>query len=369
MTPQASTFIGWAFAALRLGSLVCTQNAIADSWYDWVDKPWTARYVIFVSGDYSRVERFAVKENNLQRAMNSTEQWELQEFFDAIHPFRGKSNAQQKVFDFYYQYDDIGIQVIAFDMNGKVLTQHRTPKPLQAKLSINPDNRLEAQMVEGDATPGNPIYRLGAWFSYLPGARGDEITPALCSYDDDGRYSVNSSDRYFHPGKKFNVSDILERRGTFGCREWAYQMKRPASVAGMGGQVPDATGQCQGGYAPGMYRGKWVCPGLVEGSAYKPNAKGFVQPYIDVTTYHDKAGKKTHIGSFMGWMGFDDAPRPVIGKHGDYWLCLHECPDGEKPGVIADITDWTGKRGWPLPRPTAYFPDSTLKPTKADALE
>ena len=80
-----------------------------------------------------------------------------------------------------------------------------------------------------------------------------------------------------------------------------------------------------------------------------------MQPYIDVTTHHDKTGKKTHIGRFIGWMGFDDAPRPVIGKHGDYWLCLHECPDGEKPGVIADIAEWTGKRGWPMPTP--YFPN------------
>jgi hypothetical protein len=30
--------------------------------------------------------------------------------------------------------------------------------------------------------------------------------------------------------------------------------------------------------------------GLDESSQHKPNAKGFVQPYIDVTTYHDKAG-------------------------------------------------------------------------------
>jgi hypothetical protein len=108
---------------------------------------------------------------------------------------------------------------------------------------------------------------------------------------------------------------------------------------------------------------------LDEASVYKPNAKGFVQPYIDVTTYHDKEGKKTHIGRFIGWMGFDDAPRPVIGKHGDYWLCLHECPDGEKPGVIVDIADWTGKRGWPLPRPTPYFPDGSLKPTQMDSME
>jgi len=89
-------------------------------------------------------------------------------------------------------------------------------------------------------------------------------------------------------------------------------------------------------------------------------------PNGEETTYHDKQGKQTHIGRFIGWMGFDDAPRPVIGKHGDYWLCLHECPDGEKPGVIEDIVQWTGKRGWPIPKPTPYFPDSQLKTNKGE---
>ncbi len=356
--------------SLLLLAVMPSAHVHAASWYDWIDKPWPARYVIFGALDYSRIEEYAPKNNDERRKKGRTSLWRFEEFFDATHPFKGLPHPIGRVYeDYYTKYDDFGYQVIDFDKAGKVLTPNRTPKPLQIKQSVNPDVRLDAMMVEGDATPGNPFYRLGEWYVHLPGARGDDTTPAFCGGDDDGRYSVESSDRYFHPDMKFNVKNIINDRGTFGCREWAYQMKRPISVAGMGGQVPDAKGQCQGGFEPGLYKGKSVCPGLDESSQYKPNAKGFVQPYIDVTTYHDKAGKKTHIGRFIGWMGFEDAPRPVIGKHGDYWLCLHECPDGENPGVIADIVDWTNKRSWPLPKPTPYFPDVKLKPTRAELIE
>lgn len=345
-------------------------NAIAASWYDWAEKPWLARYVISVAVDYSRLEKYAPISNEKLRKKGRTSLWSFEEFFDATHSFRGLQHPADWIYeDVYNYYDDFGFQVIDFDQSGKVLTANRTPKPLQAKQTTGSDIRLVAMMVEGDATAGNPLYRLGEWYSYLPGKRGDDLVPALCSYDDDGRYGVNSSDRYFHPEMKFSIKEVINDRGTFGCREWAYQMKRPASVAGLGGQVPDANGKCQGGYAPGQYKGRLVCPGLDESSHYKPNDKGFVQPYIDVTTYHDKQGKKTHIGRFIGWMGFNEAPRPIIGKHGDYWLCLHECPDGEKPGLIENIAEWTGKRGWPSPKPTPYFPDSVLKPTKADLEE
>ena len=70
------------------------------------------------------------------------------------------------------------------------------------------------------------------------------------------------------------------------------------------------------------------------------------QPYIDVTSY---ATDGTFIGSLTGWWRFEDPPKPVIGRHGKTWLCLHECPAGEKPGVIPDIRAWTTKHGFPLP--------------------
>ena len=70
------------------------------------------------------------------------------------------------------------------------------------------------------------------------------------------------------------------------------------------------------------------------------------QPYIDVTSY---ASHGTFIGELVGWSRFEDPPKPVIGRHGKTWLCLHECPAGEKPGVIPDIKAWTTKHGYPMP--------------------
>jgi len=70
------------------------------------------------------------------------------------------------------------------------------------------------------------------------------------------------------------------------------------------------------------------------------------QPYIDVTSY---ARHGTFIGALTGWSRFEDPPKPVIGKQGKVWLCLHECPRGEKTGVIPDIRAWTTRHGFPMP--------------------
>ena len=148
-----------------------------------------------------------------------------------------------------------------------------------------------------------------------------------------------------------------------GCREWTWQLYRPASLAGEGGQPPRADGLCNGNVPPEVLpNGSKVCAGLAE------HSPADWQPYINITTYiqPDKAALKkdpkaqpqTFIGDVLGWARFDDPPRPVIGKHGDYWLCLHECPDGEAPGIIPDIQAWTAKRGWPMPKPLPFFADS-----------
>ncbi len=70
------------------------------------------------------------------------------------------------------------------------------------------------------------------------------------------------------------------------------------------------------------------------------------QPYIDVTSY---ASHGTFIGELVGWSRFEDPPKPVIGRHGKTWLCLHECPAGERPGVIPNMKAWTAKHGYPMP--------------------
>jgi len=71
------------------------------------------------------------------------------------------------------------------------------------------------------------------------------------------------------------------------------------------------------------------------------------RPYIDVTSYSTDG---SFIGEFVGWSRFADPKKPVIGKQGKTWLCLHECPAGEQPGVIKDIRKWTHKHGFPMPK-------------------
>lgn len=78
------------------------------------------------------------------------------------------------------------------------------------------------------------------------------------------------------------------------------------------------------------------------------------RPYVDVTTYTERGN---FIGEFVGWSRFKDAPKPVIGMNGQTWLCLHECPGGEKPGVISDIRTWTSKHGYPMPVRPRYQPE------------
>ena len=77
------------------------------------------------------------------------------------------------------------------------------------------------------------------------------------------------------------------------------------------------------------------------------------QRYIDVTSY---ASHGTFIGAVTGWSRFEDPAKPVIGRHGEVWLCLHDCPRGEKPGVIPDIRVWTTRHGFPMPVPPSKQP-------------
>jgi hypothetical protein len=85
------------------------------------------------------------------------------------------------------------------------------------------------------------------------------------------------------------------------------------------------------------------------------------RPYIDVTSY-SKHGN--FIGEFVGWSRFTDPPKPVIGLQGKTWLCLHDCPEGEQPGIIPNIKAWTRKHDFPMPdRPARQpeYPNSNYK--------
>lgn len=76
--------------------------------------------------------------------------------------------------------------------------------------------------------------------------------------------------------------------------------------------------------------------------------------YIDVTTYTDRGN---FIGQFIGWSRFKDPHKAVIGMNGKTWLCLHDCPAGEMPGIIADIKKWTSKHGFVMPKRPPHQPE------------
>ena len=297
------------------------------SWYQWLNEPWQVRYVIIAAPRYQGVLNVSRMINAEQDQKGSPEVRSYEELFTPVFPLKDEVFSKQELGlyknDSWY-YGDFGFQVIEFDTNGKVLTPNRSPLPLTARQTWDGEKRRRPMLVAGEGKPGDYWYMLGFWFDGFPSGDGGEFSPALCSYRDDGRYAKNSSDAYFRPQQKFDRKKVEEDIGLFGCREWTYQLyRRPLAM------------------------------GLQEFPAGAP--------YIDVTSYGGKRGEKTRIGEFIGWARFDDPPRPVIGKHGQYWVCLHECPDGEKPGLIPDIKAWVGKRGWPLPKPTPTFPDSKFK--------
>jgi hypothetical protein len=201
--------------------------------------------------------------------------------------------------------DKFSVISVEFDKQGEITTPHSHKGPLRGRLN---------QLVMITLSAGNAIndsqYDLGHWFLGL-GDVSTDWAPALCKIDQQPDAAQIKSDGYLY-GSKFKADKYST---TFGCREWAYQ--------------------------------------LFDSS----------RPYIDVTSYipktKDKDGTGTYIREFIGWARFDDK-KPVIGKHEDQWYCLHDCPNGDKPGAIANIATWASKNGWQVPqRPSRMpmFPD------------
>ncbi|WGG52941.1 hypothetical protein [Rugamonas sp. DEMB1] len=148
---------------------------------------------------------------------------------------------------------------------------------------------------------GSTVKRGYGLADWSQGIPGDDsFSPAICTRIDDARYA-DGWDKDDH------------YHGSFGCREWTAQLYNRA------------------------------------------------QPYIDVTSY-SKCG--SFIGKFVGWSRFTDPPKPIIGLQGKTWLCLLDCPVGEKPGIIHDITEWAVKHRFPVPTPPPtqpIYPNSNYK--------
>jgi hypothetical protein len=200
------------------------------------------------------------------------------------------------------------VVLIEFDKAGFVKTATEQAASLRGRL-----NRLQyITLAIGDG-PTDLQYDLGEWFLGV-GDASTHWAPALCGIKQMPSPFSKTDEGYLY-GPKYDNHDL---HGTFGCREWAYQL-----------------------YDPG-------------------------RPYIDITSYllRGRSDPATAVRRTMGWSRFSDR-KPIIGKHADDWYCFLECPDADKPGYIPDIAAWTAKRGWPTPKPPTKaptFPDPPAKP-------
>lgn len=197
--------------------------------------------------------------------------------------------------------------LLEFDREGRLTTPVEWPRKLVAHFDD------EDSLVLNDERAGAPVFVLGAW-ELGTDAASRRFSPALCSAEDEQRYA---------PG--FVPSTVS---GGFGCREWSFAQQSTKL------------------------------------------------PYIDVTSYQQEADKSAKpdrrgriptrvvatIKPALGWGSYAVNPKPVIGRHGDSWFCLHDCPDGDLPGYIPNMKSWLARHKWPVPavpRSMPVFPDKT----------
>lgn len=197
----------------------------------------------------------------------------------------------------------IGAMVVQFDEEGWVTTPNLLSLRLRGRM-----NRLFGIVLSAGDQPDSWRFNLGSWYT---GQSGYELayTPAICLNSEVPLFQYKNG-RY----TKGFAADKFDQLGNFGCREWAYYLQSDK------------------------------------------------YPYIDVTSYGKD--KTTYIRPVLGWSRFDTPPKPVIGKHGNVWVCLHECPNGEAPGIIPDIKIWAKANDWPVPKPPKkqpMFPDREYK--------
>ena len=167
----------------------------------WINRPWEARYVLFITQQWPIWKKGAIKRNR------TAEPWFVQwpAIFEpsVMIPTPGE-----------YSPDPLWAVVIEFDADGKVLTPHTHGSPLRGRL--NEIRRLT--MSAGDG-PVDPQYDLGHWFTGL----GDVSThwaPGVCSLKESPS-PFSKTDTLYLYGPKFEID---EYSSTFGCREWAYQL-------------------------------------------------------------------------------------------------------------------------------------------------
>ncbi|BAL95922.1 hypothetical protein [Rubrivivax gelatinosus] len=273
-----------------------------DDRFGWLDRPWELQYVVYVTERWGRSVRVA-KELTETNAPDDLElYWKT--LFEPVsfHQSRHKWASPG---------EGLTVVLIEFERDGKVKTPHHFDRPLYGRI----DKRLYVRLSPGDYAT-QPRFSLGEWFMGL-GDISTHWAPGLCNSKQMPSPFARTYSGYLY-GPAYSPS---WGTASFGCREWAYQLGDPG------------------------------------------------RPYIDITSYFpknaDPGGSGTYVFSTMGWARFNDDRKPIIGRHEDDWFCLHDCPGGDKPGLIPDIKAWAAKNGWPVPKPPTripVFPDPPAKP-------
>ncbi|MEO7056406.1 MAG: hypothetical protein ABI281_14320 [Caldimonas sp.] len=288
-----------AFVALT-GAQAAGRQAERRGSHVWIDRAWELRYVI----DFRAADAFQGAQARATRinAAPSTRFFRWEEFFIGTRFTIPHSMP--------WGHDDWMLTQIDFDPSGQVTSPNRYPGPLRGRI-----NRLRYLALSAGDGPRDRIFTLGSWFTGL----GDASTgwaPALCGEVDMPVPAGVESGAGYRYGPGF---DHPELTGTFGCREWAFQL-----------------------YDDG-------------------------RPYIDVTSYVPQkadVAPKAFIRDFLGFARFGDS-KPVIGQQNGIWYCLLECPGRDQPGRILDIAAWAKEHGWHVPTPPTRaptFPDPPAVP-------
>ncbi|WP_143707461.1 hypothetical protein [Uliginosibacterium sp. TH139] len=266
----------------------------AESMPLWQEQPWALRYILKLDAPYFFDIRATRGKKKLSEARPGQEQ-EIEAVAQGVRTYVVE-NA------FLEREEVFASLLLEFNRSGELVSRHSSRAPLFGHLAQDD----ELVLASGNGTQ-DFVFGLGQWQTASLG-EGSGTLPALCSKEDEQRYRPN-----------FRPSSVL---GGFGCREWR---------------------------------------------AYLENRK---LPYIDVTSYEledDRSAKPDRKGRYpqrilatirpvIGWGRFDLPAKPVIGRHGKSWFCLHDCPGGDFPGFIPNIASWAARSGWPVPKPPKRMP-------------
>ncbi|SFZ77394.1 hypothetical protein [Chitinimonas taiwanensis] len=263
----------------------------------WIERPWEYRFILLI-GDPASFSAKSELGKRILATVDPSEPQIIQSILPDATIIRTDSPNALLEMD-----KAVAFQLIRFNEQGEVISPYHWTQKLSGKI-----NRIRSLILAPGNAPADLQFHLGYWYTGISSEESAYI-PAICSMGD--------MERRYKPGFKAAYT-----HGNFGCREWGYYLQNDQF------------------------------------------------PYIDVTSYqweddYDKPTNKkgeypqmlvARILPVIGWGRFDVPSKPVIGKQIDTWVCLHECPDSEAPGIIPDIKAWAAKRGWPVPLPPEKMP-------------